>query len=86
VELNVSSRYHDDHTIVTICGEIDLYTAPRLNVLLSCLRRVRERGGELEIASPKPAVRKILQVTGLDSVFTLVDDANMGRPKPAVPQ
>ena len=117
VELNVSSRYHDDHTIVTICGEIDLYTAPRLhselaavlvdgmparvvidmsgvefcdstgmNVLLSCLRRVRERGGELEIASPKPAVRKILQVTGLDSVFTLVDDANMSRPKPAVPQ
>jgi anti-sigma B factor antagonist len=57
-----------------------------MNVLLSCLRRVRERGGELEIASPKPAVRKILQVTGLDSVFTLVDDANMARPKPAVPQ
>src|SRR6516165_8426607 len=117
VELNVSSRFHDDHTIVTISGEIDLYTAPRLhselaavladgmptrvvidmsgvefcdstgmNVLLSCLRRVRERGGELEIASPKPAVRKILQVTGLDSVFTLVDDSSLSRPKPAVPQ
>ncbi len=120
VELNVSSRFHDDHTIVTICGEIDLYTAPRLhselaglladgmparvvidmsgvefcdstgmNVLLSCLRRARERGGELEIAAPKPAVRKILQVTGLDSVFTLVGDAELrglSRPKPAVPQ
>jgi len=117
VELNVSSRFHDDHTIVTISGEIDLYTAPRLhselgavlvegmptrvvidmsgvefcdstgmNVLLSCLRRVRERGGELEIASPKPAVRKILQVTGLDSVFTLVEDPGLSRPKPVVPQ
>jgi anti-sigma B factor antagonist len=120
VELNVSSRFHDDHTIVTICGEIDLYTAPRLhselaglladgmparvvidmsgvefcdstgmNVLLSCLRRARERGGELEIAAPKPAVRKILQVTGLDSVFTLVEDTDprgLSRPKPAVPQ
>jgi anti-sigma B factor antagonist len=123
VELNVSSRFHDDHTIVTICGEIDLYTAPRLhselaglladgmparvvidmsgvefcdstgmNVLLSCLRRARERGGELEIAAPKPAVRKILQVTGLDSVFTLVEVADprgISRPKPlgpAVPQ
>jgi anti-sigma B factor antagonist len=120
VELNVSSRYHDDHTIVTICGEIDLYTAPRLhselagllaegmparviidmsgvefcdstgmNVLLSCLRRARERGGELEIAAPRPAVRKILQVTGLDSVFTLVEDTDprgLSRPKPAVPQ
>jgi anti-sigma B factor antagonist len=120
VELNVSSRFHDDHTIVTICGEIDLYTAPRLhselagllaegmpprvvidmsgvefcdstgmNVLLSCLRRARERGGELEIAAPKPAVRKILQVTGLDSVFTLIEDTDprgLSRPKPAVPQ
>ena len=123
VELNVSSRFHDDHTIVTICGEIDLYTAPRLhselagllaedmparvvidmsgvefcdstgmNVLLSCLRQARERGGELEIAAPKPAVRKILQVTGLDSVFTLVEDTDprgplgLSRPKPAVPQ
>jgi anti-sigma B factor antagonist len=115
VELNVSSRFHDDHTIVTICGEIDLYTAPRLhselvglladgmparviidmsgvefcdstgmNVLLSCLRRARERGGELEIAAPKPAVRKILH-----SVFTLVEDTDprgLSRPKPAVPQ
>ena len=117
MELNVSSRFHDDHTIVTIGGEIDLYTAPRLhselgavlvegmptrvvidmsgvefcdstgmNVLLSCLRRVRERGGELEIASPKPAVRKILQVTGLDSVFTLVDGTSLNQPKPAVPR
>jgi anti-sigma B factor antagonist len=117
VELNVSSRFHDDHTIVTICGEIDLYTAPRLhselvavlvdgmptrvvidmsgvdfcdstgmNVLLSCLLRVRERGGELEIAAPKPAVRKILQVTGLDSVFTVVDGSALNQPNPAVPQ
>ena len=116
VELDVSSRFHDDHTIVTISGEIDLYTAPRLhselaallaegmparvvidmsgvefcdstgmNVLLSCLRRARERGGELEIADPKPAVRKILQVTGLDSVFTLVEDPDASRPKPALP-
>jgi anti-sigma B factor antagonist len=120
VELNVSSRFHDDHTIVTISGEIDLYTAPRLhselaglladgmparvvvdmsgvefcdstgmNVLLSCLRRARERGGELEIAAPKPAVRKILQVTGLDSVFTLVENSGdlsrLDGSKPAVP-
>jgi anti-sigma B factor antagonist len=122
VELNVSSRFHDDHAIVTISGEIDLYTAPRLhrelvgllddsmparvvidmsgvefcdstgmNVLLSCLRRAREQGGELEIAAPKPAVRKILQVTGLDSVFTVVEDADapglsrLDGPKPAMP-
>jgi anti-sigma B factor antagonist len=104
VELNVSSRSHGDHAIVIATGEIDLYTAPRLqselaevianaapepriivdmsgvefcdstgmNILLSCLRQVRERGGELELAAPRPAVMKILQVTALDSVFTIV--------------
>jgi anti-sigma B factor antagonist len=90
---------------VVATGEIDLYTAPRLqtelaaviasadqpplvvvdmsgvdfcdstgmNVLLSCLRQARERGGELELAAPHPAVRKILSVTGLDAVFTVTD-------------
>ena len=87
---------------MTTAGEIDLYTAPKLqadlagiidatpaarvvidmsgvefcdstgmNVLLSALRQVRERGGELELAAPRPAVMKILQVTGLDAVFTI---------------
>src|SRR5580693_6057034 len=37
VELDVSSRFHDDHTIVTIAGEIDLYTAPRLHSELAAL-------------------------------------------------
>ncbi len=88
---------------MAIAGEIDLYTAPRLqaefarllengparividmsgvefcdstgmNVLRSALKRMRERGGQLEVAAPRPAVRKILQVTGLDSVFTVHD-------------
>ena len=105
VELNVSSRSQGDHELVIATGEIDLYTAPRLqseiaaviasaapasrviidmsgvefcdstgmNVLLSCLRQARERGGELELAAPRPAIKKILQVTGLDAVFTIAD-------------
>ena len=46
-----------------------------MNVLLSSLRRARERGGQLELAAPRAAVRKILRVTGLDSVFTVLDDS-----------
>ena len=105
MELKVSSRSQGDHTVVAVSGEIDLYTAPRLqgelatavtgagparvvvdmagvdfcdstgmNVLLAALRRARERGGDLVLAGPRPAVRKILQVTGLESVFTVLDD------------
>lgn len=89
---------------MSVHGEIDLYTVPRLqrelasvlassepvrlvvdlsgvdfcdstgvNVLLAAHRQAQEKGGDLELAAPRPAVRKILQVTGLETVFTVTD-------------
>jgi anti-sigma B factor antagonist len=104
VELKVTTRSQGDHTVISVMGEIDLYTAPRLqselmtalnagkvrlivdmsgvefcdstgiNVLLAAHRHARERGGELQLAGPGSATRKVLQVTGLESVFTVIDD------------
>jgi anti-sigma B factor antagonist len=101
----VSSQSQGDHLVLALAGEIDLYTAPRLqseltaalaatpsarivvdmsavefcdstgmNVLLAAHRLASERGGELTLAAPRAPVRKILQVTGLQSVFTIHDD------------
>lgn len=105
VELNVSTASQGGHAVVTATGELDLYTAPRLqaalaallreeidrivvdmsgvefcdstgmNVLLAAMKRLREQGGALELAAPRPAVKRILQVTGLDTVFTVTDAA-----------
>lgn len=104
VELKVSTRTQGDHTIMSVTGEIDLYTAPGLqselmtalsagqvrlivdmsgvdfcdstgmNVLLAAHRYAKERGGELQLAGPGSTTRKVLQVTGLESVFTVIDD------------
>lgn len=103
----MSSRSRDDHVNVTVTGEIDLYTAPRLhselsaviasaapaskvtvdmsrvdfcdstgmNVLLTSLRQANEREIGFELAAPRTAVKKILQVTGLDSVFTITSES-----------
>jgi anti-sigma B factor antagonist len=113
VELKVTSRSQGDYVVMSVHGEIDLYTVPRLqrelshvlaaasparpvrlivdlsgvdfcdstgvNALLSAHRLAHDSGGNLELAAPRPAVRKILQVTGLESVFTVVDN-----PAPAV--
>jgi len=90
---------------MSVAGEIDLYTAPRLhgelatalaggvavriivdmsgvefcdstgmNVLLAAQRRARDGGGDLQLAGPRPAVKKVLQLTGLETVFTVLDD------------
>jgi anti-sigma B factor antagonist len=105
MELKVTSRPQGECIVMSVQGEIDLYTVPRLqralaealatgervrlvvdmsgvdfcdstgvNVLLAAHRQAREAGGDLELASPRPAVRKILQVTGLETVFTVVED------------
>jgi anti-sigma B factor antagonist len=90
--------------VLSVTGEIDLYTAPTLqselmnalgpgqvslivdmsgvdfcdstgiNILLAAHRQARELGGELQLASPGSATRKVLQVTGLESVFTVLDE------------
>jgi anti-sigma B factor antagonist len=103
VELNISTSSQGGHAVVAATGELDLYTAPRLqaalagllrdqadrvvvdlsevefcdstgmNVLLAAMKRVKEHGGTFELAAPRPAVRRILQVTGLDTVFTIRD-------------
>lgn len=104
VELKISSRSQDDVAVVTVGGEIDLYTAPQLrnelvealeagarrlvidmsragfcdstgiSVLLSAMKRSRDRGGDLELVAPGTAVMKVLQVTGLDEVFVIHPD------------
>jgi anti-sigma B factor antagonist len=61
------------HVIVDMAG-VEFCDSTGMNVLLAALRRARERGGELMLAGPRPAVRKILQVTGLESVFTVIDN------------
>jgi anti-sigma B factor antagonist len=105
VELKVTCRQQGEYVVMSVQGEIDLYTVPRLqralasvlasggpvrlvvdlsgvdfcdstgvNVLLAGHRQAREAGGDLELAAPRPAVRKILQVTGLEAVFTVTDN------------
>lgn len=107
VELKISSRSQDDVVVVTVGGEIDLYTAPQLrdelvgsldegtrrllvdmsrtefcdstgiSVLLAAMKRAREKGGDLEIVAPRPAVMKVLEVTGLHEVFTIHSDLDV---------
>jgi anti-sigma B factor antagonist len=72
-ELNNVLATGDSARIVVDMSGVDFCDSTGMNVLLSALKRAREQGGGLELAGPRPAVRKILQVTGLDTVFTVVD-------------
>jgi anti-sigma B factor antagonist len=60
--------------LVVDMTRVDFCDSTGMNVLLAAHRRAREAGGDLQLAGPRPAIRKVLQVTGLESVFSVVDD------------
>ncbi len=88
--------------VVTVRGELDTYTAPRLRddfkdliddqgnltvvvdlgemtfvdssglaVLVEALKRMRCHGGNLTLANPNRNTAKVLEISGLDRVFTI---------------
>jgi anti-sigma B factor antagonist len=44
-----------------------------LGVLIGALKRMRERGGRLDVVRPPLAIRRIFEVTALDRVLTMRD-------------
>ena len=72
-ELNKVLAKDEPVRVVVDMSGVDFCDSTGMNVLLSALKRAREIGGGLDLAGPRPAVRKILQVTGLDTVFAVVD-------------
>lgn len=105
MELDIRSEQDGAVCKVTLEGEVDVYTAPRLKeeltsliaggchflivdmekvafidssglgVLVSALRRAREKDGAIRIVCTREGVLKIFRITGLDKVFPIFSDA-----------
>jgi len=88
-------------TVLSVKGEVDVYSAPRLReklvelasqghrlivadldgvefldstglgVLVGGLKRLRSSGGDLKLVCNQPRVLKVIEITGLQSVFAL---------------
>jgi len=61
--------------------EVTFLDSTALGVLVGVLKRARTEGGELRVVCNQPRVRKVFEITRLDSAFDLctsVDDAIKG--------
>lgn len=104
MELDIGIERSEQVCTVTLVGEIDVYTAPRLKeslvaaiqdgcvnlvvdmegvgfidssglgVLVSALRRAREREGTVRVVCTRDNILKIFRITGLDKVFPIFSD------------
>lgn len=84
-ELADQMRSGASQLIVDLSG-VEFCDSTGVNVLLSAMRRAHEHGSGLSLVSPQPPVRKVLGITGLDSVFALRDSIDDAIQRPAEPQ
>ena len=59
--------------VVVDLTETTFVDSSSLGVLIGAHRRLKSRGGRLVVACDREAIVKTFRITGLDSVFSLVD-------------
>ncbi len=106
MELDIRTERDNSVCVVSLTGEVDVYTAPRLKeelvsvieggcenvivdleqvgfidssglgVLVSALRRARERDGVVRVVCTRDNILKIFRITGLDKVFPIFSEVS----------
>lgn len=66
----------DKSNLVVDLDDVGFLDSTALGVLVGVLKRARTEGGEVRIASMQPRVRKVFEITRLDSAFDLFDSVD----------
>jgi anti-sigma B factor antagonist len=57
--------------VVLDVKDVDFRDWTGLGVLVGGRKRLRQAGGDLVLRSPKPATTKLLEISGLQGIFTI---------------
>jgi anti-sigma B factor antagonist len=82
LDLQTSTRLQEELKSATDGGAwlaldlsgVSFMDSSSLGVLVGCLKRVREDGGEMALVGLRGSPRKVIELTGLDSVFRIAPD------------
>ena len=64
------------HQLVVDLDDVGFLDSTALGVLVGVLKRARSEGGEVRIVCTQPRVRKVFEITRLDSAFDLFDSVD----------
>ena len=69
--LEVLTGRNEPFMLVLDVSGIEFVDSSGLGVLVAVLKRLRFLGGDLVVRDPSPRLRRLLEVTNLDRVFTV---------------
>ena len=59
--------------VVLDLSDLDFLDSTGLGVIVGVLKRARTLGGDLLLVCPKPSIRRVFEITGLDRTMPLSD-------------
>lgn len=59
--------------IVLDCSELSYIDSMGLGIMVAALKRAKQNDSNVRIINPKPNVKKLFKITGLDKVFIMED-------------
>ena len=62
--------------VIVDLGEVSFIDSTGLGVLVGAQKQLRDAGGDLRLVVTQPQITRLLELTGLDEVFTILSDAN----------
>ncbi|MEO8476888.1 MAG: STAS domain-containing protein [Actinomycetota bacterium] len=80
LDLHTSTELRDQLASLTDAGDtriavdladVSFMDSSSLGVLVACLKRVREKGGDVAVTGAAGSPLKVLSLTGMDKVFTM---------------
>lgn len=66
-------------SLIVDLSEVDYLDSSGLGTLVAGLKRSKEHGGQVYLVSPKPRIARVLEVTGLNDVFSVLDSVDEAR-------
>ena len=61
------------HDLVVDLHEATFIDSTGLGVLVGALKRARQAGGDMALASPRRSIAKVFEVTGMDKTFEVLE-------------
>ena len=74
VETSLSSLYDQGIRKIVFNGsELTYISSSGLRVILASLKKLRQDGGEMNLAALQPAPLEVIRMTGFDRIFTIFE-------------
>ena len=54
-------------------SEVPFLDSAGIGALIGGIRRLRERGGDVSVSSPRPAIKRVLHMTGFDRIVPVTN-------------